>query len=725
MTFLNPLVLLGLAAAAIPLILHLLNRRKLRTVEFSTLRFLKELQHSSLRRLKLRQLLLLIIRTLLIITLVFAFARPALRGPFAGMIGGQANSSMVIIVDDSPSMTVRNERGMLFEQAREAAKRLLELASEGDRIRILPLSSLHVDSTSLSYDLPKSARTELERLRPSQIATPFSRLFPPLHQLLETSREANREVYIISDCQATQFAEPIDSVENKAIFEPGVQFFLLQTAAGPQQNAGVSSVEVESRILAQNRPAQAKISIRNFGKNPLQQVLVSIYLDGARIVQQTVDIAGQSAATLTPAIIPKRTGVLAGYVQLEDDAMEADNTRSFVVTIPEKITVTAVGPVTPETRFPLLALTLGKDSLITDRLTVLQTTPDKMLLTDLGRSDVLLLYGVSSLSPAQGTAIAAYVQRGGGLIIFPGKDLQATSYNESFWKPLNLPGWDPTLTVDSIQGNPSSFVSFSTVDYAHPIFHGLFEQSQLQKQGTPAIESPHVWRTVGMKADARGISIITLSNGEAFLSEYRKGEGRILAFAVEPGTQWSDFPLKGIFVPLIHRAVTYLASPAEADTTVTVGSRVQFSLRSSRGDVRTRYIVTSPSGIEERVAPHARSGDGTIEFESSPSAETGVFSLKAEETGRSPLKILAARAVVLPESEGDLRPATEDELASFWRRHGIESEQVRLLAADGALERTIQESRFGVEFWKYLLVIAAALAAAEMLIGREGRHKEG
>ena len=60
MVFLNPLVLLGLAAAAIPLILHLLNLRKLRTIEFSTLTFLKELQQTKIRRLKLRQLLLLL-----------------------------------------------------------------------------------------------------------------------------------------------------------------------------------------------------------------------------------------------------------------------------------------------------------------------------------------------------------------------------------------------------------------------------------------------------------------------------------------------------------------------------------------------------------------------------------------------------------------------------------------------------------------------------------------
>ncbi|MEK9138612.1 MAG: BatA domain-containing protein, partial [Bacteroidota bacterium] len=107
MTFLNPFLLVGLAAAAIPIIIHLLNLRKLKTVEFSSLRFLKELQKTKMRRVKIRQILLLILRTLLIIIVVLAFARPALRGS-VGTIGAHARSTIVILLDDSPSMSVRD-----------------------------------------------------------------------------------------------------------------------------------------------------------------------------------------------------------------------------------------------------------------------------------------------------------------------------------------------------------------------------------------------------------------------------------------------------------------------------------------------------------------------------------------------------------------------------------------------------------------------------------------
>jgi hypothetical protein len=722
MTFLNPLVLFGLAAAAIPVILHLLNRRKLRTIEFSTLRFLKELQHSSLRRLKLRQWLLLIIRTLLIATLVFAFARPALRGSLAGALGSRAHSSMVLLLDDSPSMSVRNERGMLLTQARDAASRLLALAGEGDRIALASFSSLKTDSGALSYGTPDAAQSALERIQPSQITLPLGSSFPPLTKLLATTQDANLEVYILTDGQASQFEGRTDGTDSTAAPPMEARFFLVRIPAGPQQNAGVTRAGIESRILAKNRPSEIDVSIRNYGTEPLRQALVSVYLDGARVVQQSVDVAPKATAVLKMTVVPKRAGILPGYVTLEDDALEADNTRSFVATIPEKLTVVATGPSAADQKFPLLALTLGGDSLIAARIAATRISPDQIPFTDLARCDVVLLFGTGSLSPSQGATLAGFVRRGGGLVVFPGRDLNAGTFNDFLWKPLGIPPWNPPRTADSSGQSQASFISFASVDYAHPIFNGLFEEGRGSKRRLPAVESPRIHRTAGMKISERGLAVITLGNGEAFLSEYRSGPGKVLVFAVEGGTEWSDFPLKGIFVPLMHRAVAYLASPSEADTGVLVGSPVRFALP-SRTSEPGGYRITSPSGIEERVAPRSTSGGSLIEFSSSPTAETGVYSLRADDADHSNSPIIAARAVVLSESEGDLRPASDDELAAFWKRHHVEPVTVKNLSPDTAFEATVQQSRFGVELWKYLAALALLLAIAEMLIGREGKQE--
>src|SRR5438552_10339834 len=143
MTFLNPLYLIGLAASALPVLFHLFARRRSRRVEFSSLRFLQKLEKTSMRAVKIRQILLLIIRTLLITAVVLAFARPALRGYLGGVFGSShANTSMVFLIDNSASMSRSDERGELLKQVREAASAITQVFSEGDDATVIPLASI-------------------------------------------------------------------------------------------------------------------------------------------------------------------------------------------------------------------------------------------------------------------------------------------------------------------------------------------------------------------------------------------------------------------------------------------------------------------------------------------------------------------------------------------------------------------------------------------------------
>ncbi|HEY7751554.1 MAG TPA: BatA domain-containing protein, partial [Ignavibacteriaceae bacterium] len=104
MIFLNPAVLIGLLAASIPVIIHLFNLRKLKKIEFSTLSFLKELQKNKIRKVKIKQWLLLALRVLIILLIVTAFARPTLEGVSIGGTTSAAKTTAVFILDDTYSM---------------------------------------------------------------------------------------------------------------------------------------------------------------------------------------------------------------------------------------------------------------------------------------------------------------------------------------------------------------------------------------------------------------------------------------------------------------------------------------------------------------------------------------------------------------------------------------------------------------------------------------------
>ena len=134
MTFLNTAILFGLIAGAIPIIIHLITRQKAKTVFFSTLRFLKELQNQQIRRLKIRQILLLILRTLIILLLVLAFARPTLKRRLSTGVSSAAKTTAVLILDNSLSMGLETSGQQLYDLARQRAQELEELFTAGDEI---------------------------------------------------------------------------------------------------------------------------------------------------------------------------------------------------------------------------------------------------------------------------------------------------------------------------------------------------------------------------------------------------------------------------------------------------------------------------------------------------------------------------------------------------------------------------------------------------------------
>ena len=730
MTFLNPFVLFGLAAAAIPLIIHLLNRRKLSTIDFSSLRFLKELQHTSIRRLKIRQLILLLLRTFMIVALVLAFSRPALHGSLAGMIGGRAATTMVIVLDDSPSMTVRNEHGMVFSQAKDAAASILNAAREGDRVYLLRLSDAGRTGNRLPFvEQVPAARAALQRMAPSQRSVPLARGLAAVRAVMTETRDPNREVYLISDFQASQFiGQPPDSL---APIEPAPRIFLVPVPSGKQENAGIGSLERKTQILTKGRPVQMQTAIRNFGSLPMHGSLMSVYLDGSRVGQQILEIPPQSSSSIPFSVVPKRRGIVLGSIQLEDDALEIDNTWSFVLRIPDRVRVLMAGASAMETRFPYLALTLAGDSSMAGLFAVEQIAGEQLPTTDLAPFDVLVLCGLRAFTQADAERIATFVKSGGGIVLFPGDEANLRNYSTVLLPRLGIPALDGSHADSTgVQpGEAGGFVTFSKIDLEHPLFSGLFEPPRGKKEQAPPVETPRIVRTAGIRPSGAGHSIIELANGEAFLAEYDVGSGTALVFAVDAGISWSDFPVKGLFAPLMHRSVISLASRTHTPPDVTVGDPVKATVKLRQAVGRTQYVLRSPSGIDERVAPHLRSSTALADFESAPSVEAGTYTLissDGEETTprpktADPLEAISVHAAL---SEGDFRTVTQQELIDFWRTVGISPGQTQELDAGGALATTIQQTRFGVELWRYVLGLALILAIAEMAVAREKKTNE-
>jgi hypothetical protein len=724
MTFLNPIMLFGLAAAAIPILLHLLNLRKLKTVEFSSLRFLRELQRTRMRKIRLRQWILLLLRTLLVLCLVLAFSRPALQGSLASLGGGSARSAIVLLIDDSPSMALRNAGGILFDQTKASARRIIALARPGDEIHVIPLSTVPSDNEGPAAVSPHEALRIVDGM---QISNRFSRCAPAIRYALQrtrTSAAVNKEFYLLSDLQGTTFAPDSSRQDDDAGGDAGdVRLFIAPFPPAGRENAAVIASTVESRILAQNRPVTVRALVQNFGDSPLPNAVVSLYIEGTRVAQQSVAIAARSRAPVELTGVPKRRGILGCSVRIEDDVLEIDNRRHFAIAIPETVAVLVAGDTPASTRFASLALSLAGDSSVAGLFRIRQIAAERLMTADIEGADVLLLSAGRALPQGAGARIASAVRNGMGLLIFPGPDTDAAGLSRSLLEPLGIPAIS-TPPPRPENSEASSFLRFGTTDLSHPVFAGMFEQTAVNT-ASPSIESPHITSAATLAPGPGAATLIGMTDGRPFLLEYRSGNGRVIMCAVDAGMAWSDLPVRGIFAPLLHRSMVYLSTATTGDTGSRVGDRLTLSLPRASGESRREFAIVSPDGSEERVVPHIRAG--ALFFTSSSAELPGVYTLRdarASRPGAAPA-VLQAAAVNSRMEESDLVPATDGMIAACATACGIAAEHIRELPGAEGLERAVGEARYGVELWQTFLLLALLCAALEMVIARTTRSAAG
>lgn len=728
MTFLNPLLLFGLAAAAIPVILHLLNLRKLRTVDFSTLAFLKELQQSRIRRLKLRQLLLLVLRTLMVAFIVLAFARPAMKGSLPAGFGGAAGSTVAIVLDDSYSMMATDEGGERFTQARRAAAGVVSLLRDGDAawlVRLSDLPAVTVDPPTHDF---RTLTGVIDRARASYVRRPLGDGLAAATRLMEESKDVNREIYLVADFQETSLeggpagttpaatppsgtgtppaAAPGSSPSSQTpAVDPRIRLFLVDIGSRTIPNTAVDSVAVVSSIFEKNRPVEIAAQVRNHGPDVLKDAVVSLFDGDTRVAQTnvTVDPGGSALVSLTYA--PRTSGIVAGSVALEADELEPDNRNYFTYTVPDRVRVLVATGKETDARFLVPALRAGSTPGGESSMEITTVPASGLPRANLRNHDVLVLCGVPSIDQTSAERVKAFVTAGGGLVVFPGDETDAAAYNARLLGPMGL----PRIAGVSGGGDAGSGLHFREIDFDHHLFSTIFEKGSATADARRL--SPKIAKTLDLRPTPGSRSVITLTNGGGFFLEQAVGPGRVALFSCAPLLSWSDFPVKGLFAPLVHRTVVYLASGSERPSRYTVGSEAAVTVRDAvRGGDETRYALRLPDGVEEFVTP-VPSGQG-VKFPTPVLTLPGHYRLTA---GDSLLAVLPAN---LPAGEANLAKADAGAIDAFLAERGFDPAQVRRLPPGDGLPERITEARFGMELWKYCVGLVLLLALAEMAINR-------
>ncbi len=700
MTFLNPLYLIALAAAAIPIILHLLNLRKTRVIEFSTLAFLKELQRSRIRKLKIKQWLLLALRTLIIVFIVLAFTRPAVRSAFGFLPGTTARTSAVIIIDDSFSMLASDEGGNLFKQAKEKAAAVLEILEAGDEASVVFMSGARGTSHQFTGAVG-ALRREVSEAEVSFTHNSFADALTAADALFQKSSNFNKELYIISDEQRTHFARPQGRALPK-MFDPSVRVFLLPLGDGKTSNTAVSEVIIENSLFEKDKPVDVQSAIFNDGASDLSGALVSVFLDGERVQQKSVDVAAGGRAQVRFTVTPKRSGFIQGFIELEDDDIPEDNRRHFAFFVPENIRILLGPAASRDAEILGIALQPMRQAEGAASFAITAADRNALLSADLDAYDVVALLGAEFSTPAFITRLARFAGNGGGVLLFPDASGNVNTFSNSLLPALSMPA---PRGMNGAPGKREAFASFSSVDYDHPLFRSVF--ASRDEGDKPSVESPRINAHVRLQGSETAAQVITLSGGDAFLLDQRSGAGRVLVLAVPPNLEWSDFPLKGVFVPLLNRAMFYLAKRDENVREALAGTAIEIAVPAA--SAASKWELVTPRNEKEKLT--ARQISSGIAFTLDGPRPPGAYALTGDD------RTLRMIVINSDPRESMMERISRADRDAFLREAGLQAPEN--LHRDADVGKAVAQARFGVELWKYMLLMAVLCALAEMLIARD------
>ncbi len=694
MTFLNPAVLFGLLAASIPILIHLFNLRKLKKIEFSTLAFLKELQKNKIRKVKLKQWILLALRVQIILLLVFAFARPTLKGLAIGGTTSAAKTTAVFIIDDTFSMSVIDNQGSLLNQAKATAKNLLKNFQEGDEAALILVSQSNESEVGLSkskVDIQKS----IDAIEPSYQSGILHNSMTKAVQILSQSKNFNKEIYILSDFQSGRLADEKILSDFSQVLDERVRVYAINYSGKEVYNLGIDDLKINTQIFEKEKPVNFSVTVTNYSTRSVDNVIVSQFVNNERIAQVSANLGAGESKVLNIEATVKSTGFIDVFAEIEDDEILQDNRRFTSIFVPDNIPIIIFTDEPADSRFVELALIALENR---NTFVITKKNLNEVSAYDLKRYEAVLIIGSQNLNAS--AKLKEYSINGGGLLIAPGSKTDLASY-QKLLSEMGLPS--PSSLVGKIGGQTNLFL-FESTDLNHPVFQDIFTNKEKTK-----IESPDILSYFRLNTQGKGQSIITMQDGSSFLGEYRLKNGRIFLLNSAPILTWNNFPIKGIFVPLINKSILYLASKDKNEGNILAGNDFDIDIR---GRSVSQLKVIRPDNTEDFISLDQKDGNAVVKYKKSHL--TGNYKIL---TGSKMIDEISVNADPL---ESKVQYLEKQDIENYLNKINFKG-KLFFLNREENISDAVIKARFGSELWKHFLFIALVLAFVEMLVARNAK----
>lgn len=693
MQFLNPFYLLGLVAASIPVIIHLLILRKNKIVEFSTLRFLNELQKTQIRRLRLKQILLLIFRTGLIIFIVLAFSRPVVRSKLPAL-GSYSNISVVLIIDNSISMDVSDENGNRYRQAKKLAQSVIDRLKDGDEVAIVfTTETQHTLGFTQNFAI---ARENIAQSRISPFPSSFETAFRFAQKQFTEAKNFAHQIFVISDFQKTSLRQFSDSVQ---YFDENTQVNFLSVGTNSKvdiQNISIDSVNSVTKIYEKGKFCEFEVILHNRSDRNYDNVVLSLFYNNERVAQRSVDFNSKEVKNVSIGAELNDYGAIDCRFEIETDAFDYDNRRwaGIVVPTPPEVTLVTNNPNSVLSKF------LGE--VLAGRISIQVLSPENLAKTDLQRASVLIVESTGFGNDGW-RKIAEFVGTGRGVLLFPDANANPIDFRNGF----SVLGVSANFELKTFPSTARAVIT--SVDKNHPLLLGVYKT--IESKSAETFAGPSISRALVTNV---GEPVIQ-SNAGNLISEIKSRGGRIIYSSITANNDWSNFPLTSLFPVVVYRSILYLNTIGDINFSIYPGLPLTIVMPKFLNPI-SNFIVLDPLGNQQNLQSVLLPSGTTLQLPEL--ATTGTYKIQTMDN-----KAIGTISVNLDPKEFDLNLATENQILNFFSNKFKKGVSSRYIKEFNKLSKAEFRTFVGTELWKLFVLLAILFAIAEMIVARTTKNE--
>jgi hypothetical protein len=710
LAFLDAALLAGLAVLALPTLIHLISKRRARRVRFAPLELLLRSQRRTARSIRLRQLLLLLLRTLILACAALALARPVLRGDEAPSATG-APLVVVVAVDVSGSMNAVLDGKSMFARAQRRALEVLGAQPTDVRIGAIACDDVPRDLAAPGFDRA-AAVDAVSVLAAGFHHADLGACVARATSLARTVEgEGERRVVVVSDLAAHGFAHGREAAgEGRGI----VVEWIAASDEDPPPNHAITSVQVERTSGRAGEALEVGFTAARF-LGPAVDVTADLIVGDRRAARLSLPLEGGKSLkrTFHHALAAEERAAPGARLEvaLGDDALAVDNAVQLPFDLPAPLSVLVVDgapqPVPFRDEVFYLESALKDDRGGRGRIALEVVGADRLKPTHLAGVRVVVLANVARLEDPAVAAILEHVKAGGGLFLTMGDQIDVEWYNRALGEvlPAKLRGTKGQALLDD--ASVAEILSLTRFRAEHPVLRGLSAGAADELPGLGRVRT-HTLMLLEPSAEATRDVLMRFSNEAPALLERvvsGGGDGRVMLLATTIDRDWSDLAIRPGFLPLMRQIVLHLGGALEQG-----GPRILHV-----GEPR---VIRVPRGVEElEIEPPALRGRAQRErlrVEAGLSEVTfrgtdvpGLYRVYARAAGGEARERPDERfTVLLHPAESDLTRADGELLASA--------------APSGAVTRTSEQGDGDVPLWPWLLCAAVLLLLLEALLLRRG-----